>query len=184
MFSQDKYLKALTFASTAHGEQKTPMGLPYLTHLCSVAMEVMHACEESSYEVEKADFSITCALLHDVLEDTSCTYDDVFDEFGLEVADGVESLTKDKTLSSKQEQMSDSINRILTQSYELQMVKLADRITNLQTPPNHWDNAKKKAYLQEAKFIYSCLKNSNLYLSTRLKEKIDSYNTFIETVEA
>lgn len=184
MFSQEKYLKALNFAALAHKEQKTPNGLPYLTHLCSVAMEVIHACEESKYEIEKSDFSITCALLHDVIEDTTFTYDNIFDEFGLEVADGVEALTKDKTLASKQEQMSDSINRILTQGYELQMVKLADRITNLQTPPKHWDNDKKKAYLKEAKFIYSCLKNSNLYLSTRLKEKIESYNEFIKTEEA
>jgi (p)ppGpp synthase/HD superfamily hydrolase len=42
-FSQDLYLKALNFAARAHGEQKTPMGFPYIVHVSSVAMEVMAA---------------------------------------------------------------------------------------------------------------------------------------------
>lgn len=180
MFTQDNYLKALNFAAKAHKEQETPKGLPYLTHVCSVAMEVIHACEESKYDIEKTDIAITCALLHDIIEDTAFTYDDVFNEFGLEVADGVEALSKDKTLPTKQEQMSDSLNRLLTQSYEVQMVKLADRVTNLQEPPKKWDNDKKKAYLKEAKFIYSCLKNSNLYLSTRLNQKIEEFSKYID----
>ena len=42
-FSQVLYMKALTFAARAHGEQKTPLGLPYIVHVSSVAMEVMTA---------------------------------------------------------------------------------------------------------------------------------------------
>lgn len=180
MFSQEKYLKALKFAAQAHGEQKTPHGLPYLTHICSVAMEVIHACEQSNAEVEKADFAITVALLHDVIEDTNVSYDDIFDEFGLETAEAVDALSKDKTIESKNEQMSDSINKLLAQPYEIQMVKLADRITNMQKPPQGWDAQKIYAYMQEAKFILSCLKNSNVYLSQRLEEKIGQYRIYIK----
>ncbi|MDZ7819983.1 MAG: hypothetical protein U5K55_15865 [Aliarcobacter sp.] len=76
--------------------------------------------------------------------------------------------------------MRDSIERLLTQPYEVQMVKLADRITNLGTPPNHWDNEKIKSYAKEASFILSCLGNSNIYLAKRLEEKILEYKKYIK----
>lgn len=180
MFCQENYIKTLEFAALAHKEQKTPKGFPYLTHITCVAMEVINACEKSKLDEEKANLAISCALLHDVIEDTDFTYDDIFVNFGLEVAEGVESLTKNKELDSKQEQMRDSIERLLAQPYEVQMVKLADRITNLTIPPKHWDNEKIKAYQKEASFILSCLKNSNIYLAKRLEEKIESYNQYLK----
>ena len=180
MFSQENYIEVLTFAALVHGEQKTPKGLPYLAHITCVAMEVINACEKSSLDEEKANLAISCALLHDVIEDANITYDELYTKFGENVANGVEALTKDKTLPSKQEQMRDSIERLLTQPYEVQMVKLADRITNLGTPPTHWDIEKIRKYQKEASFILSCLGNSNIYLSNRLKEKIENYNKYID----
>lgn len=180
MFSQEKYLKALNFAAVAHKEQKTPKGLPYITHISSVAMEVIHACEEIKMEKELSDRAISCALLHDVIEDTEFTYDDIFNEFGLEIAEGVDALTKNKTLATKQLQMQDSLEKLLAQPYEVQMVKLADRITNLTQPPESWDGQKIFNYHKEAKFILSCLKNSNTYLSKRLEEKINEYRVYIK----
>ncbi len=179
MFSQEKYLKALNFAAKAHGEQKTPKGFPYLTHLSSVVMEVIHACLESKMEQEKTDKAITVAFLHDVLEDTDVSYDDIYTEFGIDIAEAVEALTKDKNLPKK-EQMTDSINKLLAQPYEIQMIKLADRVTNLQEPPASWDSQKIFNYHKEAKFILSCLKNSNAYLSKRLEEKINNYIVYIK----
>ncbi len=180
MFSQENYIEVLNFAAIAHGEQKTPKDLPYIAHITCVAMEVINACEKSSLDEEKANLAISCALLHDVIEDANITYDELYMKFGEKVANGVEALTKDKTLASKQEQMKDSIERLLTQPYEVQMVKLADRITNLGIPPKHWDNEKIKKYQKEAGFILSCLCNSNIYLSKRLKEKIENYNNYIK----
>ena len=180
MFNQENYIEVLNFAAIAHGEQKTPKDLPYIAHITCVAMEVINACEKSSLDEEKANLAISCALLHDVIEDANITYDELYVKFGEKVANGVESLTKDKTLASKQEQMKDSIERLLTQPYEVQMVKLADRITNLGIPPKHWDNDKIKKYQKEAGFILSCLGNSNIYLSKRLEEKIESYNNYIK----
>ena len=180
MFSQENYIEVLNFAAIAHGEQKTPKDLPYIAHITCVAMEVINACEKSSLDEEKANLAISCALFHDVIEDANITYDELYMKFGEKVANGVEALTKDKTLASKQEQMKDSIERLLTQPYEVQMVKLADRITNLGIPPKHWDNEKIKKYQKEAGFILSCLCNSNIYLSKRLKEKIENYNNYIK----
>lgn len=178
MFSQEKYIKALTYAAKVHGEQKTPYGLPYLTHISTVTMEVIHACEVSQIKEEEANLAIQVALLHDVIEDTEVTFEDIMNDFSEEVAIGVDALTKDKTLSKK-EQMQDSINKLLTQPYYIQMVKLADRVTNMQKPPQSWDNEKIFNYLNEAKFIFSCLKNSNSYLSKRLEEKIGLYRTYV-----
>lgn len=180
MFSQENYLKALNFAASYHKEQKTPKGLPYVTHLTSVTMEIIHAIDASKLETTKADLAISVALLHDVLEDTDCTYDRLFSKFGENIANGVDALTKDKTLDSKKLQMQDSIERILTQPYEIQIVKLADRITNLQSPPASWDNEKIVAYQKESKFILSCLRNANIYLSKRLEDKIEEYNQYIK----
>ena len=180
MFSQESYIEYLNFAALAHGEQKIPHGFTYIVHITCVAMEVINACEKSKLDEKKADFAIICALLHDVIEDTNITYDELYVKFGSDIADGVEALTKNKTLSSKQEQMRDSIERLLTQPYEVQMVKLADRITNLGTPPKHWDNEKIKSYAKEASFILSCLGNSNIYLAKRLEEKIIEYKNYIK----
>ena len=180
MFSQENYIEVLNFAAFAHGEQKTPKGLPYLAHITCVAMEVINACEKSQLDQSKTDLAISCALLHDVIEDANITYDELYTKFGEKIANGVEALTKDKTLASKQEQMKDSIERLLAQPYEVQMVKLADRITNLGIPPKHWDNEKIKKYQKEAGFILSCLGNSNIYLAKRLEEKIENYNNYIK----
>jgi len=180
MFSQENYIEVLNFAALAHGEQKTPKGLPYLAHITCVAMEVINACEKSQLEQNKTDLAISCALLHDVIEDTNITYDEIYVKFGDKIANGVEALTKDKTKSTKQEQMKDSLERLLAQPYEIQMVKLADRITNLGIPPKHWDNEKMKKYQEEASLILSCLKNSNVYLAKRLEEKIEEYKKYIK----
>ena len=59
-FSQDLYLKALSFAARAHGEQKTPVGLPYIVHVSSVAMEVMAALRSEPGSDE--DLALVCAL--------------------------------------------------------------------------------------------------------------------------
>lgn len=180
MFSQENYIEILTYAAHAHGVQKTPNDLPYITHISCVAMEIINACEKSKLDEKKADFAITCALLHDVIEDTLITYDELYVKFGPDIADGVEALTKDKTLKTKQDQMRDSIEKLLTQPYEVQMVKLADRITNLSIPPQHWDNEKIKSYAKEASFILSCLGNSNIYLAKRLEEKVENYKKYIK----
>lgn len=179
MFSQENYIEVLNFAALAHGEQKTPKGLPYLAHITCVAMEVINACEKSQLEQNKTDLAISCALLHDVIEDTNITYNEIYVKFGDKIANGVEALTKDKTKSTKQEQMKDSLERLLAQPYEIQMVKLADRITNLGIPPKHWDSEKMKKYQEEASLILSCLKNSNIYLAKRLEEKIEEYKKYI-----
>lgn len=177
-WNQDQYLKAWNYASSKHRGQHVPGGdIPYINHVGLVAMEAMAAIA-SGEMVEDPDLFVLCALLHDAIEDTDATYSDIAGEFGEGVADGVLALSKNSELSSKDEKMKDSIARIKCQPKEVWMVKLCDRITNLQPPPRHWNKEKISKYRDEAVFILEQLGDASLFLSNRMKEKIDDYGIY------
>lgn len=75
--------------------------------------------------------------------------------------------------------MADSLGRIRRQPKEIWMVKLADRITNLQSPPAHWDKEKITSYMNEGIQIYEALKDANDLLAKRLKARIDYYPEYL-----
>ena len=176
--SQDDNVVACQFAARAHqGKYVTGTELPYLLHLSLVSMEVMVALGSDRHR--DADLAIQCAWLHDTLEDTQTTYAELKAAFGTQVADGVAALTKDETLSEAQ-QMRDSLRRIVLQPPEVWMVKLADRITNLQKPPSDWTKEKMKRYQAEAVEIYQALKQADETLAARLLEKTESYRAYFE----
>ncbi len=176
MYDPDLYLKALRFAATAHNGQQVPgTDLPYLLHVTSVAGEVMAALLDAKDHSLDADLLIVCALLHDTIEDTRVTYADLQAAFGEKVASGVLALSKDPALPDKQRRMSDSLTRIRKQAREIAMVKLADRIVNLQPPPAHWSLEKCRAYRREAQLILEKLQGANEYLEARLGKKIEAY---------
>jgi len=175
MWNPDLYMNAWNFASRAHIGQHVPgTDVSYLNHIGNVAMEAMTAVAQGD-GVDDPDLLVQCAVLHDVIEDTEYSYDDIKNEFGATVADGVLALTKNSDLPAKQDRMKDSLARIKEQPHEVWMVKLCDRITNLQPPPNHWDKAKIGNYLDEAKSIHNELGPASANLADRLQTKIDEY---------
>ena len=176
--SPNLYTKAINFAAFAHLGQTVP-GKPYsyLAHITTVAMEVLVAVSEINYV--DADLAVQCAILHDVLEDTDVTSEEIENEFGLSVCKGVSALTKNAKLS-KRDRMLDSIERILIESPEIGMVKMADRITNLQKPPEHWFEDQIAGYYEEAMVIYQSLGHLNSHLSDRLKMKMGEYKKYFE----
>ncbi len=174
IWNRETYIRAWTFAADAHGNQKVPgTDHPYIHHIGLVAMEAMAASVREN--TNDPDLLVACALLHDTIEDTHVTYEDIKQGFGGEVADGVLALTKDPSLPSAEARMADSLSRIRQQPRPVWMVKLADRITNLQPPPGHWDGARIEAYRKEAALILSELGAASAYLSTRLARKIKQY---------
>lgn len=181
-FSQTLYKKALECASTSHKEQKTPHGYPYLHHVTSVAMEVMAMLTAEHPSFDEANVALQCALLHDVLEDTQTSEEELKSYYGLDtkVIEGVKALTKDKTLPDKKAQMKDSLERLLLQPTCVQWVKLADRITNLGIPPYFWNKTKIVHYQDEAKEILHVLQNASHYLAHRLQTQIDMYDAYIQ----
>lgn len=182
MQTQSLYQKAIKFATAKHQElnQIVPgTNLPYVVHLSNVAMEILIASNHS--ENFDLDFAIQVALLHDTLEDTYTTFEELETHFGINIAKGVLALTKNDKLP-KEQRMNDSLNRIKSMQPEVWAVKLADRITNLQPPPPHWNQMKITQYHDEAKIIHSKLKNGNKFLADRLEEKIEEYGRYINSL--
>ncbi len=175
---QTDYQNAINYAAERHKDQKVPgTERSYLVHLTTVAMETMIAGEHTAYF--DRGFAVQVAILHDLLEDTSTTFSEIQAVFGLKIADAVLALSKNIALEST-EQIPDSLERIKLQSKEVWAVKLADRISNMQKPPVHWDQFKIIAYQKMARVILSTLKGGNVYLEKRLEEKILDYNQYIK----
>lgn len=175
---QSIYQHTLKYAAAKHqalGQTVPGTNLPYVVHLSNVAMEILIA----SYHTPKfnLELAIQAALLHDVLEDTPTTYEELKLNFGKQVADAVSALTKNFNLP-KETQMADSLYRITIQPHEVWAVKLADRITNLQKPPSTWNTQKMIKYHSEAQTILDTLGAGNAYLSARLAAKIKEYEVY------
>ncbi len=180
MNTQTLYQKAIKFAGEKHKDQLIPGSKSnYLLHLSNVAMEILIA----SYNSNNFDkgFALQIALLHDILEDTDTTIKELESIFGSDVAKAVAALTINKDLP-KEQQMQDSLNRIKELQLEVWAVKLADRITNLQSPPPNWNKEKRSKYLDQAKLILKELYNGNEYLANRLKEKIEEYKKYLNKI--
>jgi (p)ppGpp synthase/HD superfamily hydrolase len=174
-WNQELFKKALDFAAKAHGAQLIPgSGLPYVVHVIKVASEVLTLSEPCDL-----DLAFTCALLHDTVEDAGITVEMIEQGFGAAVAAGVSALTKNEALP-KDERMADSLARIAAQPREVAMVKLADRITNLEPPPAKWSAQKRQTYHAEAKVILARLGAASPELSARFEQKLKDYLPFLE----
>ena len=176
---QQRYIDAYRFAAEAHRGQIFPGtdGLPYVMHVSMVAMEVMTALALETFEAP--DLAVQCALLHDTIEDTGVSPEDLEGRFGAAVAAGVAALSKDPSLP-KPEQMADSLRRICQQPREVWIVKLADRISNLQPPPARWSKEKRTRYRDEAENILDALGPASPYLAARMRRMIDGYQAHID----
>jgi guanosine-3',5'-bis(diphosphate) 3'-pyrophosphohydrolase len=176
---QDTYQKAIRYAAEKHAELQQTLPdsiIPYAVHLSNVAMEILVAASHTKeFDTELA---IQVALLHDILEDTHVTFEELAKEFGSDVATSVLALTK-REFIPKDQQMPDSLSRIKLCTPEVRAVKLADRITNLQKPPMSWSTEKKQKYLNEASLILRELTGTNEYLENRMEIKIEAYKEYI-----
>lgn len=136
--------KAYHFAEKAHEKQKRESGEPYFTHCCHVANILMDF---------NLDADTICAgLLHDTVEDTSITLDDLRREFNPEIAHMVQGVTKisDLKFSSTDEETVENWRKMLiavAEDVRVILIKLADRTHNMRTldfmPP---DRQQFKAY--------------------------------------
>jgi RelA/SpoT family (p)ppGpp synthetase len=122
--------KAYNFAMQAHQNQKRDEGVPYIIHPVAVAKILTDLKLDSA--------TITTGLLHDTIEDTNVTYETVKKEFGEEVANLVEGVTKISALEDKASGDSKAENfrkLILATSKDIRvlLVKLADRLHNMRT---------------------------------------------------
>jgi len=146
--------KAYNFALKAHENQKRHSGDPYAIHPIAVANILT--------ELKLDSATIATGLLHDTIEDTYATYETIKNEFGKEVADLVDGVTKISVFENQAKTNSKAENfrkLILATSKDIRvlLVKLADRLHNMRTINAINENEKKERIAKETMEIYAPL---------------------------
>ncbi len=147
--------KAYVYAASAHAGQTRLSGEPYLSHPLAVA----YTLAELGFD----EATVVAGLLHDTVEDTKATVEDLDDLFGEDVADIVDGVTKISLIpfDSKEDAQAENIRKmILAMSHDIRvlMVKLADRIHNMRTLDFQKEH-KQRRIAQETMDIYAPLAN-------------------------
>jgi len=141
------------FANEGHKNQKRKSGEPYITHPLQVAIYL----SEINLDIE----TIIAALLHDLIEDTDITYEDIKSKFGNEIADIVDGVTKlDKIkYNSTEEAKADAIRKMviaMSRDIRVLILKLADRLHNIKTIEFH-NEWKQEKIASETLYVYAPL---------------------------
>lgn len=152
---EDVVRRAYALAARSHRKQKRKSGLPYIIHPIAVAQNIMR--------LRLDEASVAAALLHDVVEDTEITIDQVKDWFGDEIAHIVEGVTKLDRIqfSSRQAKQAENFRKMLvamSQDIRVLLIKLADRLHNMSTL-DHMPPHKRQRIAQETVDIYAPLAN-------------------------
>lgn len=148
-------LKAFSYADEKHKHQKRRSGEPYIIHPLNVAYILA--------DVGLDDATICAALLHDVVEDTEVTNEDLVKEFGTEIAEMVAGVTKLGTMpfdSIEERQVEDYRKMFLAMGKDIRVIiiKLADRLHNMRTL-KHLTRDRQIANAKETMEIYAPLAN-------------------------
>lgn len=146
----DTIIKAYKLAKYAHREQKRKSGEPYFIHPLAVANIIC----DMQLDIE----TVSGGLLHDVVEDTEYTYDDIESIFNKEIADLVDGVTKLGKIKyrSKEETQSENLRKMflaMAKDIRVILIKLADRLHNMRTL-NYMDPEKAKYKATETLEIY------------------------------
>lgn len=146
--------KALDFSITAHEGQKRASGLPYIVHPIEVAMILA--------ELHLDTLTIVCALLHDVVEDTHHTIQDIRREFGDQASVIIEGLTKIHKIECQNfiAEKSENLRKLLiavAKDARVLLIKLADRLHNMRTLSCIGDHRKQMRIAKDTIDIYAPL---------------------------
>lgn len=145
-------LKALAFAASKHRDQrrKDIAASPYINHPIQLA-DVL--CNEGGVTDSEI---LTAAILHDTIEDTETTAEELGRHFGPDIRDIVLEVSDDKSLC-KAERKQQQIEHAPHISHKAKLVKLADKICNLRdvidNPPAGWDLERRQEYFDWAKAV-------------------------------
>ncbi|MBP2025193.1 RelA/SpoT family protein [Peptoniphilus stercorisuis] len=142
---EEQITKAFKMAEEHHAGQKRNSGEDYIIHPYNVALILADMNMDTP--------TIIAGLLHDTIEDTDVTYEDVQKEFGTEIADLVDGVTKLKKLNykTKQEKQAENIRKMvlaMARDIRVIIVKLADRLHNMRTLEYMTDEKKKEKALE------------------------------------
>jgi guanosine-3',5'-bis(diphosphate) 3'-pyrophosphohydrolase len=175
-------LKALSFAANKHRFQKRKdvAGTPYINHPIDVALMLMEVGQETDADL------LVAAVLHDTIEDTETSPEEIKELFGQQVLDIVLEVTDDKSLP-KEERKRLQVTRASHKSEAAKKLKLADKICNitdiLHHPPSGWSTERKLQYLSWAGDVLVGLKDANPLLENHMKEMLRKGEEFFRTYE-
>lgn len=163
-------LKGIMFASTKHQGQfrKDEVKTPYILHPMGVARSLFKEGNVRDIDV------LLAAFLHETLEDTDTTIQELETFFGSKVSNIVAELTNDPPLMTE-ENKERQIEHVSLMSPEARLVKLADRLYNIRdmkTPPKTWDKDKILSYLEWDIKLKNALAGTNSELETALQKEI------------
>jgi guanosine-3',5'-bis(diphosphate) 3'-pyrophosphohydrolase len=141
--------KAVEFAIRYHGDQQRPTGAPYLEHLLEALEVLVRGARVTDQDV------LCAAVLHDVVEDTPCTVDDVRLAFGDRVADMVRWVTKPEPADGADRKAAKEsyLKSLRAAPDDAVLVKLADRASNVQTLRNLGLARQREYYAQTVRYI-------------------------------
>jgi (p)ppGpp synthase/HD superfamily hydrolase len=168
-------LRAARFAAERHATQrrKGAAAEPYINHLIEVAELVSMVLAEPDTNL------IQAALLHDTIEDTKTTREDLIDHFGSDVANLVVEMTDDKLLA-KEERKRLQIENAPKKSERAQVIKLADKISNLRSilssPPTDWDLQRQREYFTWAERVVGGLTKPNAILKAEFERTVKQFD--------
>ena len=154
---------AAAFAARKHTGQKRKgkEGEPYINHPLEVANLLASVGEVDDRDV------LLAALLHDTVEDTGTTRDELAERYGPAVADIVMEVTDDKSLP-KQERKRLQIEHAPHLSAKAKLVKIADKISNItdivDRPPDDWDDQRRREYVDWGVAVVEGLRGANANL--------------------
>lgn len=156
----NRLLAALAFAAHKHRDQrrKDVAASPYINHPIALANVLAN---EAGIDDERV---LIAAILHDTLEDTETTLQELSREFGQEIAAIVQEVSDDKSLP-KAERKRLQIEHAATASRRAKLVKLADKICNLRDiavgPPADWSPQRQREYFDWSKAVIDRLRGVN-----------------------
>ncbi len=161
--------RAYVYAMKAHGNQKRASGAPYFSHPLEVAAILT--------DLKLDDATIATALLHDVIEDTDATRNEIDQMFGPEIGGLVDGLTKIKRLDlvSKKAEQAENFRKLLiaiSSDIRVLLVKLADRLHNMRTLEHMKPESRKRAS-EETLDIYAPL--AGMMGMQALREELEDY---------
>ncbi len=162
--------RAFAFAARRHVDQrrKGERAEPYLNHLAEVAELVAEASGGEDVVL------VAAAILHDVVEDTPTSLEELDRLFGPEVAKLVAEVTDDTGLSSA-ERKRRQLARAPKLSPRAKRIKIADKISNLRalrtSPPRGWDRARKAAYLSWSRAVVDGMRGTDARLERAFDEE-------------
>jgi guanosine-3',5'-bis(diphosphate) 3'-pyrophosphohydrolase len=165
-------LRAAEFAAHKHRDQRRKGRLerPYIGHCLEVAALLANVGRVAD------DNILVAALLHDTVEDTATTRDEIGAAFGLTVADLVMEVTDDKSLP-KQQRKDLQVQHAPTYSPGAKLIKIADKISNVreigEDPPKKWKKKRRREYFDWAEEVVDGMGDINPELEELFSETLE-----------